>query len=215
MQDAWTLRPARADVVLSLRWAAYLTLLFLPVYGLCNWITAQRATRYRLWFDWELALPFVPEMVWVYLSLFACFFLPMFALRATSLNALCRRLAFAVLVSTAGFLLLPAEPGFARPTELPAGAAAFQLIYLLDLPHNQLPSLHVSWSALFLTALRGASGPLLRRALELWFIALCMSVLLVYQHHVIDVIGGLLVAWAAHVAVRDDGNWAWPKGRQP
>lgn len=214
MQDGWTLRPARADVVLSLRWAAYLTLLFLPVYGLCNWITAQRTTRYRLWFDWELALPFVPEMVWVYLSLFACFFLPMFALRATALNALCRRLAFAVLVSAAGFLLLPAELGFARPAELAADAAAFQLVYLLDLPHNLLPSLHVSWSALFIAALREASGPLLRRALGLWFIALCVSVLLVYQHHVLDVIGGLLVAWSAHAAVRDDGNWAWLSGRQ-
>jgi membrane-associated phospholipid phosphatase len=215
VENGWTLKPARSDVALSLRWAAFLTLLFLPVYGLCNWITAQRATRYRLWFDWELALPFVPEMVWVYLSLFASFFLPMFALRAPALNALCRRLAFAVLASAAGFLLLPAEPGFARPVGLPGSATAFQLVYLLDLPHNQLPSLHVSWSALLLAALREASGPLLRCALEVWFIALCVSVLLVYQHHVLDVIGGLLVAWAAHAAVHDDGNWAWLSGRQP
>jgi len=215
MASGWTWRPARTDVVLSLRWAAFLTLLFLPVYGLSNWITAQRTTRYRLWFDWELAIPFVPEMIWVYLSLFACFFLPMFALRAPALNALCRRLAFAVLLSAVGFLLLPAEPGFARPVEPPAGAAAFEFIYLLDLPHNQAPSLHVSWSALLLIALREASGPLLRRVLELWFIVLCASVLLVYQHHVLDAIGGLLVAWAALAAVRDDGNWAWPLGRQP
>lgn len=211
MENGWTLRPARSDVVLSLRWAALLTLLFLPLYGLCNWITAQRTERLRLWFDWELGIPFVPQMVWVYLSLFACFFLPMFALRAPALNALCRRLAFAVVVSAAGFLLFPAQSGFERPTV--DGSAAFALIYLLDLPHNQAPSLHVSWSALFLGALREASAPWLRRALEAWFILLCASTLLVYQHHVLDVASGLLVAWAAHAAVRDDGNWARLPGR--
>ena len=215
MQDGWTLRPTGTDVVLSLRWAALLTVLFLPVYALCNWITAQRDTRYRLWFDWELGIPFVPQMIWVYLSLFACFFLPMFALRAPALNALCRRLAFAVVVSAAGFLLLPAQTGFERPVVAAESPAAFALVYFLDLPHNLVPSLHVSWSALFLVALREASAPWLRRVLEVWFISLCASVLLVYQHHVIDVIGGLLVASAAHVAVRDDGNWAWLSGRQP
>jgi membrane-associated phospholipid phosphatase len=212
--SGWTLKPARSDVVLSLRWAAFLTLLFLPLYGLCNWITAQRAERLRLWFDWELAIPFVPQMVWVYLSLFACFFLPMFALRAPALNALCRRLAFAVVVSAAAFLLLPAQSGFERPTAAADGSAAFALIYLLDLPHNQAPSLHVSWSALFLGALRRASPAWLRRTLEFWLVALCASVLLVYQHHVVDVVAGLLVAWMAHAAVRDDGNWAWHSGRQ-
>jgi membrane-associated phospholipid phosphatase len=210
--DGWTLTPARSDVALSLRWAALLTALFLPVYGLCNWITAQRPAHYRLWLDWELGVPFVPQMVWVYLSLFVCFFLPMFALRAPALNALCRRLAFAVVVSAAGFLLVPAQSGFERVAA--DGSAAFAAIHLLDLPHNQAPSLHVSWSALFLGALRRASPPWLRRLLELWFISLCTSVLLVHQHHVIDVLGGLLVAWAAHLAVRNDGAWVWQKGGQ-
>jgi len=215
VDDGWTLRPARADVVLSLRWAAFLTVLFLPVYGLCNWFTSQRPARYQLWFDWELGIPFVPGMVWVYLSLFVCFFLPMFALRAPALNALCKRLAFAVVVSALGFLLLPAQMGLERPAGISASSTAFQWIYLLDPPHNLVPSLHVSWSALFLGALRQASPAWLRRVLEAWLISLCASVLLVYQHHLLDLIGGLLVAWAAHVAVRDNGAWAWPKGRQP
>jgi membrane-associated phospholipid phosphatase len=214
MENGWTWRPARDDVVLSLRWAALLTVLFFSVYGFCNWFTAQRATRYRLWFDWELVIPFVPEMVWIYLSLWICFFLPMFALRAPALNALCRRLAFAVLVSGLIFLLLPAQAGFERPGDLPERFAAFGFIYLFDLPHNLVPSLHISWSALFVGALRDASPAWLRRALAAWFVALCASVLLVHQHHVLDVLGGLLVAWSAKVAVRDDGFWTWAPGRQ-
>lgn len=214
MADGWTWKPSRADVALSLRWAAFLTVLFFAVYGFCNWFTAQRAARYRLWFDWELGIPFVPEMVWIYLSLFLCFFLPMFALRGPALNALCKRLAFAVVLSGLVFLLLPGEAGFARPVDGSERLSAFRLIYLFDLPHNLVPSLHISWSALFLGALRGASPPWLRRVLEAWFLALCASVLLVHQHHVLDVAGGLLVAWAAHLAVRDDGTWARTLGRQ-
>ena len=211
MENGWTLTPAREDVALSLRWAAFLTVLFFPVYGFCNWFTAQRATRYRLWFDWELAIPFVPEMIWVYLSLCIAFFLPMFALRAPALNALCRRLMFAVLVSAAIFLMLPGQLGYPRQAEtLPR---VFGLIYSLDLPHNLVPSLHVSWSALFVGALREASPPWLRRVLAAWLVALCASVLLVHQHHVLDVVVGLLVVWGAKVAVREDGLWAWTSGR--
>ena len=209
------MRPARGDVVLSLRWAGLLILLFPSVYWACNQITVQRETHYRLWFDWELQIPFVPGMVWVYLSLFICFFLPMFALREAALNALCRRLLFAVVVSAAFFLMVPAQSGFERPAQVPSYSETFRLIYLFDLPGNCVPSLHVSWSALFIGALREVSPSWLRRALEVWFVALCAAVLLVHQHHLVDVIGGLLVAWMAKVVVDDDGYWAWVKGREP
>jgi PAP2 superfamily len=212
--DGWTARPARADVVLSLRWAALLTALFFSVYGLCNWLASQRAARHRLWFDWEISIPFMPGMVWVYLSLFLLFFLPMFALRAPALDALCRRLALAVVLSGLVFLLLPAEAGFTRPVDASKHSIALQLVHTLDLPHNLVPSLHVSWSALFVLALRRPSPAWLRRAFELWFAALCASVLLVHQHHLIDIVSGLLVAWLVHAAVREDGSWAVTSGRK-
>ena len=213
-RSGWTWTPARHDVALSLRWATFLSVLFFSVYGLCNWFTAQRETRYRLWFDWELGIPFVPEMIWVYLSLCASFFLPMFALRAPALNALCKRLAVAVVSSGVVFLMLPAQTGFVRSAAAAEQSAAFHFLYSMDLPHNLVPSLHVSWSALAVLSLRSASPAWLCRALEVWFVALCLSVLLVHQHHVLDVAGGTLVAWAAKRAVRDDGAWTWPFWRQ-
>ena len=204
LQGGWTLRPERRDVMVSLRWAAFLTFLFLAVYLSCNWITSQRADPYRLWFDWELEIPFVPAMVWVYLSLFVTFFLPMFALREPALNVLCKRLAFAVVVSGFLFLLLPAQLGFERPAEVSGQAAAFRLVYLFDLPHNLVPSLHVSWSALILGSLRAVSPPWARRLLEAWFLLLCTAAVLVHQHHLLDLLGGMLVAWAACYAVGSD-----------
>jgi membrane-associated phospholipid phosphatase len=211
--NGWTISPAPRDVTRSLYWAALLTVLFPAVYMTCNWITEQRASTLRLWFDWELSIPFVPAMVWIYLSLFIAFFLPMFALRGAALNALCRRLLFALLVSAVVFLLVPARLGFERTDEVPRYADIFSLIYLFDLPGNTFPSLHVSWSALFLGSLHDVSGPRVRRLLEVWFVALCVSVLLVHQHHVVDIAGGLLVRWLARVAVTEDGQWAWLKGR--
>ncbi len=206
------MRPERQDVVVSLRWAAFLTFLFLAVYLGCNWITSQRTGLYRLWFDWELKIPFVSAMVWVYLSLFVTFFLPMFALREAALNVLCKRLALAVVASGFLFLLLPAQLGFERPAEVPGQAAAFRLIYLFDLPHNLVPSLHVSWSALILGSLRVVSPPWTRRLLELWFLLLCAAAVLVHQHHLLDVLGGMLVALGACYAVAGDRTWVRIKG---
>jgi len=198
--------------VVSLRWAAFLTFLFLAVYLGCNWITSQRTGLYRLWFDWELKIPFVSAMVWVYLSLFVTFFLPMFALREAALNVLCKRLALAVVASGFLFLLLPAQLGFERPAEVPGQAAAFRLIYLFDLPHNLVPSLHVSWSALILGSLRVVSPPWTRRLLEVWFLLLCAAAVLVHQHHLLDVLGGMLVALGACYAVAGDRTWVRIKG---
>jgi membrane-associated phospholipid phosphatase len=141
-------------------------------------------------------------MVWGYLSLFAMFCLPMFALREPALHTLCRRLALATLLSGILFVVMPGELGFARPASVPGYELVFGGIYLLDQPHNLLPSLHIAWSALILHALRGASHGYARRALEAWFLVVCASVVLVHQHHVLDVLGGLLVACAVGLLIR-------------
>lgn len=208
--DGWTWQPARSDVVRSFAWAAQLLVLFVAVYGTCNWATAARAHRWQLWMDWELAIPYLPWMVWPYLSLALSFFMPMFALRAPAIDALCRRLASALLLSGAIFLLLPAQSGFERPAFPPS--QAFALIYALDLPHNLVPSLHVSWGAILLCSLRRVSSPALRRLFEIWFVVLCAAVLFTHQHHVLDVAGGLLVACVAWRAVRANGSWALTGG---
>lgn len=199
----WTLRPARRDLVVYARWAIFLDVLFIVVYGTCNWLTSQRSDLMRLYFEWELAIPFTPAMVWVYLSLFALFPLPAFALRSAQLHTLGRRLCFATLVSGALFLLLPTRLGFERPATVPDYQIAFAFIHFLDLPHNLVPSLHISWSGLILHSLRAVSLGWMRRLLASWFAMICAAVVLVHQHHLLDVIGGLLVGYAAIVVVRD------------
>jgi hypothetical protein len=159
---AWTLRPEGEVISLSLRWTGLLTVLFVAVYGSLNWLSAQRADRWRLWFEWELAIPLVPWMAWAYLSLFASFFLPMFVLDAPRIHALCRRLAFATVASGACFLFFPAELGFTRLAQGSQAGLALGLIHRIDLPHNLAPSLHVSWSLILLCSMRASEPSRLR-----------------------------------------------------
>ena len=49
--------------------SAGLSLLFLVVYGGCNWITAQRSDVGLLNFEWERHIPFVPLLIVPYLSI--------------------------------------------------------------------------------------------------------------------------------------------------
>src|SRR5437016_47649 len=49
--------------------SAGLSLLFLIVYGWCNWITSQRDDVGTLYFGWERFIPFVPWMIVPYLSI--------------------------------------------------------------------------------------------------------------------------------------------------
>jgi membrane-associated phospholipid phosphatase len=205
--SAWTLRPAPGIVKHSLRWALVLLILFVAIYGSTNWVTSLRAERLRLWFEWELAIPLVPWMVWPYLSLVASFFLPMFVLDSARIAGLCRRLAAATVISGVCFLVLPAELGFTRSAPAGDQALAFQFIHALDLPHNLAPSLHVSWSLILLLTLRERSKWLVRRMFEIWLFLLLISVVLTHQHHLLDVLGGMLVALACYVGVRGDGGW--------
>jgi membrane-associated phospholipid phosphatase len=199
----WTRRPARRDIVVYLHWFITLAVLFVLIYGSCNWITSQRTDLLSLYFEWERSIPFVPGLVWVYLSLFIIVLLPLFALREPELQVLGRRLALATAISGVVFLLLPAQLGFERPAPVPGHEVAFGVIYLLDLPHNLVPSLHISCSGLILKSVHAVSPSWMRRLIQAWFLLICAAVVLVHQHHVLDVLGGLLVAYAVTVAVRD------------
>jgi len=199
--------------LLSLRWAGALLVLFVVVYGGLNWVTSLREDRLQLWFTWELAIPLVPWMVWPYLSIFASFFLPMFALDVPRIRALCLRLAIATVLSGLVFLLFPTELGFTRLDTAPGTTPAFRLIHALDLPHNLAPSLHVSWSLILLLSLRSVSPPWLRTGFDAWLALLIASVVFTHQHHLLDVAGGMLVALAARAAVGPDGRWSIPTRR--
>lgn len=178
-------------------WALWVGVAFFSVYPISNWITSQRTITYSLFVDIELYIPLVPEFIWLYVSMYVLFLLPPFFLNGSQLRLLGQHLIMATLASGVVFLLVPTELGFER---IQPGdqfySILFNQLFTLDLPHNLVPSLHVVFSAIIIFALlRGTNGPGLRLGLGVWLALLCLSTLLVHQHHLLDVFAGLLIAF--------------------
>ncbi len=181
------------------RWRVYLTytliidILFFSVYGGANWFTAQRDTVLKIYWDWELSIPFIPEMIWVYLSMFALFFFPVFQLDEKQLARLGKQVLWGTVIAGLVFLILPGQLGFQRLGHEGVAGQVFGLIYTVDLPHNQAPSLHVVFSGLIIASLIEVSNRFLRTVYFSWLLFLLFSVVLVHQHHLFDVVSGLAV----------------------
>jgi membrane-associated phospholipid phosphatase len=173
------------------RWSVALTLLFLTTYGFTNWLAGMRSARFRLYFDGELAIPFVPWMIWVYLSLQVFMVLPLFVLNTEGISRLGRAFALATIGAAAIHLILPADLGWLRPAAVP-GYPIFERFFSIDRPHNLVPSLHVAYGALTSMALwSGTRRMWLRLLSAAWFALLVCSVSLVHQHHLGDTLSGL------------------------
>ena len=179
-----------------LAWGLALGGLFFLVYGPVNYLTASLSGVPSLHLPWEWMIPFVPEMILPYLSidlLFVVSFLMARSDRELRRHAL--RVATAILLSGALFLLFPLRFGFERPP-VEGWTAPLVALLGLDLPFNQCPSLHVSLALILWPPIRNgvrrmADGPG-HRLLAGWFLLIGASPLLVYQHHLIDILGGLL-----------------------
>jgi membrane-associated phospholipid phosphatase len=197
-----------------LRYCLLIDLCFLVVYGGCNWLTEQRPAHWTLYFPWELSLPFVPAMIWGYGSMLVLFLLPLFQLEEQSLRRLGRQILLALALASLTFLLLPAQLGFVRSSHVPGYDDVYQLIYAIDYPHNLVPSLHIVFSALIIAALMETSGAAWRGVYALWLAVISASVVLVHQHHIIDVASGYLLAWFCHRMFASPQHFALP-GESP
>jgi len=190
---------------LYLRLVFLLDVLFVVVYGGLNWLTARRQDLRALYFDWETRIPFVPGMIYAYFSIIILFVVPLFVLDQRGMRRLARRIALAIVLSGAVFLLLPARLGFTRPAEVPGYQAVYALLYAVDAPHNLMPSLHIAYSALIIASLRTPGAPGWIRALLLgWLGLIAVAVVHVHQHHLADVMGGFAVAWISWIATKEE-----------
>lgn len=176
-------------------WAAWVGVAFFGVYPTMNWLTSLRGDAHSLFFAAELKVPFVPEFVWIYLSMYALFFAPPFFLDPVRLRRLGQELISATLIAGIVFLMLPARLGFNRVLpEDPFYRDLFAGMFSLDHPHNLVPSLHVVYSAAISLAIFRRVALPGRLFLASWLTLLMASTLLVHQHHVLDVVTGAALA---------------------
>lgn len=182
-----------------LRFAALVSLIgtlwFVLVYGGCDALTAHRALRVRVHLDCELSIPFIPEMVLVYMSIYFLFFAAPFILRRKlEFLTLALVLDVIILIAGIGFLLIPAQLAFPPEANLGAFPGLFRFADRLNLTYNLVPSLHVALSVACVATFAARTGLGGKIALWAWALAISASTLLTHQHHVVDVIAGWLLA---------------------
>ena len=182
-------RSARSTKALAT--SVRLSVLFLVVYGWCNWFTAQRTDVSTLFFEWERLIPFVPLMIVPYLSIDLFFVAAPFLCRSDrELAAFARRIVAAIVIAGICFLLFPLRFAFPRPHASGWLGEIFDWFRTMDQPYNLLPSLHIALRTILAEFYARHIRGLLRYASNLWFVLIGLSAVLTYQHHVMDVVAG-------------------------
>jgi membrane-associated phospholipid phosphatase len=197
--------------ILGLAVTAWWTL----IYCGADWLTGLRPDRVRVHFDAELAMPFAPASILIYVSLEVVFLAAPFVLRTRrELNALAACLFVVTAIAGVGFVLIPAELGY-PPVDPGEWSTLFAVVRRLALRHNLVPSLHVAMGCACLAAYGTRCGVLGKSLLTAWAIAIMASTLLTHQHHLLDVATGLILAWAGKRSVYDRWARQLPTARTP
>lgn len=192
----------------GLCWLLLLGPFFFLSYGQVNLFTATRSDVGSMVFDWERNIPFMPWTIVPYWSIDLLYGISLFI--CTSKQELTRhgcRLLVASFIACVGFLLFPLKFTFTRPETQGAFGWLFQQLEQFDLPYNQAPSLHIILTWLLWLRFRQHLSGAAKAINGAWFLLIATSVLTTWQHHVIDVFSGFLVAVAISYAIPIKGQW--------
>jgi protein-tyrosine phosphatase/membrane-associated phospholipid phosphatase len=179
-----------------------LSLLFVVVYGGTNWWTAQRPEgQVGTWnFPWELtAIPYVPLLIVPYMSIDLFFAVAPFLCRnAHALRVFAQRVTFSIVTATVFFLLMPLKLAWPQRPRV-AGwfgdlvEQSCSAPFLMDYPHNLFPALHIALCLILAEMYARHTRGVVRVVICIWFGLISVSTVLTWQHHVVDVAGGLVL----------------------
>jgi len=193
-----------------------LSVLFLIVYGGCNWITTHRANVGSIYFDWEKNIPFVPFFILPYMSIDLFFATAPFVCRTNrELSIFAKRIVAAIVIAGVCFLLFPLRFAFPRPHANGWLGAIFDWFRGVDAPYNLLPSLHAALMLILLDVYWRNTRGLVKMAIAIWFLLIALSPVLTYQHHLIDIIGGFVLAIVCFCIFRGADLSSPRSARQP
>jgi protein-tyrosine phosphatase len=209
-------RPARWALTLrALKTSVVLSLLFVLVYGSTNWFTAQRPDAdVRTWyFAWErTVLPYLPLLIVPYMSIDLFFFMATFLCRdEREMRVLAQRVVFSILVAATSFLVLPLKLAWPARPRVDGWFGDFveqscSAPFLMEYPHNLFPAMHVALCLILADVYARHTRGVVRGLLYIWFGLIILSTVLTWQHHLVDVAGGVVVAGFAFSLFRESGT---------
>ncbi len=173
--------------------------LFLTVpYLLANKYNTTHQEHMNFYFMWELTyIPFIPWMIIPYVSAYFVPFITIYKLSWSEKKALVWTITTSGIVGAIIFVLFPTVLGFDRDiSQTGAWAPLYEILWKADYPYNLFPSMHVVMAYLLIR-------PIISKMKHVWskvlmiiqLVFVCVSVLLVHQHHVLDLLAGLEMAF--------------------
>ena len=174
---------------------ALLGLLFMVVYHTTNALSSVR-TDVQTWaFGWERQIPFIAWFIVPYWSVDLFFVAGPFVCRDdVELRRLRNRVALAIVVAGICFLVMPLALQFQRPEPFGVFSPLMASLYSFDKPHNLFPSLHIALRTILAALFVSKTGGIWRFGTHIWFSLIGFSTLFTWQHQVVDVAGGFLLA---------------------
>ncbi len=186
-------RNSASDKKLFLKFGFLNLILFLLIYVPTN--RFDHDLYFKLYFLWELQVPFIEWMIIPYHFLNLLFLLPFFLLPKNAIKILGASFALCTLFAGICYAVIPAELGYERM--IPDGLLAplYKYLYLLIEPTNLVPSLHVTYVTLYyISCVSFFRKMVTRMVYTLLIVLIISSTLFTHQHHLVDVISGILLA---------------------
>jgi protein-tyrosine phosphatase/membrane-associated phospholipid phosphatase len=181
-----------------------LSLLFMVVYGGASWITSLRTDVGTWYYAWERFIPFVPIMIIPYMSVDLFFVAaPFICSDRRELQLLSKRIRLGILVAGCCFLIYPLKLATERPVIGGWLGVIWSWFIGMDRPFNLLPSLHITLRTILANTYARHTRGLWHVASSIWFSLIGFSTLLMHQHHVVDVIGGFILAAICFYVIND------------
>ncbi|MGM9480977.1 fatty acid desaturase [Roseateles sp. NT4] len=206
-RPAWAI-PTGIDAAAALVFSLGFTAVFVVLFGGTSVLAGFVPWHVEVALPFELGIPFRPAWSVVYLSMIPLLLLlPLARPRWQALFPVLATLVAETLVASLFFIALPVRSSFPVRDASGTWDAPFQLADLLNMDGNLFPSLHVAFAFTAALALSSRVGLADRLLFFAWAAAIAASTLLIHEHHVVDVVAGVLLAllawhhvprWACH-----------------
>ena len=176
-------------------WGAITLIFSTVVYFGTNEIASKSEHFYKLYFEFERDIPMVPWMVYIYQSFALLIVITYFSIKSPQkIKAYSISFMSSCGIAAVFFILFPTELGFSRTENIEGYEFMYNLLHMIDKPHNLAPSLHITYSALGAYVLSSEiQSKWLKGMIWLWFLLICSSIVLVHQHHLFDIFSGILL----------------------
>lgn len=193
----WTIDSPKWEGRKGVIWVVILFLIGFAILWIgAHEISDLRDVRYPLYFGWEVDIPFQPWALWIYLPHdFIILFAALMFRNWREATPFYATLVVQIAIAFPFFILVPIEPGYQNEMATGVwGTYGFEMIGMKNISQwNHMPSLHVSYVFVLGTVIGqryGLWGWIVGMG---WAVLVSATTMLVHEHHVICVVGGLLL----------------------